>query len=272
MKLFFFGTSDFSKPIFEALKKEGHSPILWDLEKSFEDFKKVNPDICIVAAYGKIIPKEWLEVPKFGFLNVHPSLLPKYRGPSPIQAAILNGDKLTGVTIILMDEKIDHGKIISSVSCQISLLESYSMLEVKLAELGVKLLIETLPKWVNGQIKPKEQNHNETTYTKKFSWPDGKIDWQKEALEIDRQIRALNPEPGTWSLWNSKVLKIFNAEVIRPKLSEKQGKVINAKNKIIIKCGLDALILKEVQLEGRKQMNIQDFIRGHRDFIGSMLK
>src|SRR3989344_5159552 len=110
MKLIFFGTSSFSKPIFEALKNEGYSPILWSLENPFENFKKMNPDICVVAAYGKIIPKEYLEVPRCGFLNVHPSLLPKYRGASPIQAAILNGDKETGTTIILMDEKIDHGQ------------------------------------------------------------------------------------------------------------------------------------------------------------------
>lgn len=274
MKFIFFGTSNFSKPVFEALKKKGYSPILWGLEKSFEEFKKLNPDICIVAAYGKIIPKEWLEIPKYGFLNIHPSLLPKYRGPSPIQATILNGDSETGVTIILMDEKIDHGKIISSIKCQISLLESYSILEVKLAELGAKLLIETLPKWIDGKVKPKEQNHEEATYTKKFSWSDGKIDWQESAIEIDRQIRALNPEPGTWTLWSGKILKILAALPVQDKNDNMEtGQIFLTNNKeAAVKCGFDsALLLKIIQLESKKPMGIKDFLNGHKDFIGSIL-
>ncbi|TSC91041.1 MAG: methionyl-tRNA formyltransferase [Parcubacteria group bacterium Gr01-1014_2] len=271
MKLIFFGTSDFSRPVFEALKKKGHSPILWNLENSFQDFKNLKPDICVVAAYGKIIPKEWLEVPKYGFLNVHPSLLPKYRGASPIQTTILNGDAETGVTIILMDEKVDHGPIIAKSKIQISKSKNYRQLERELAELGAELLIEILPKWTNGKIKPKEQNHSGATYTKKFSWIDGKIDWSKPAVEIDRQIRALNPEPGTWTLWKSRVLKIFNVQTVKSKLSEAPGRVMNIENQILVKCGLDVLILKEIQLEGRKLLSIKDFINGHKDFIGSEL-
>ena len=270
MKLIFFGTSDFSKPVFEALKKAGYSPILWDLGNSFESFKKLKPDICIVAAYGKIIPKEYLEIPKYGFLNIHPSLLPKFRGPSPIQTAILNGDAETGVTIILMDEKVDHGPIISVEKLKIKN-EKYKDLENKLAKLGAKLLVDILPKWIDGKIKPKEQIYNEATFTKKFSWPDGKINWSKTAEEIIRQIRALNPEPGVWTLQTGKVLKILEAEIIESKLSDKPGQVLNIENQIIVKCGIDALILKKVQLEGRKELNIQDFVHGHQEFIGSKL-
>lgn len=274
MKLIFFGTSDFSKPIFEVLKKDGYSPILWNPQGTFEEFKKIKPDICIAAAYGKIIPKEWLEIPKYGFLNIHPSLLPKYRGPSPIQAVILNGDQETGVTIILMDEKVDHGEIIASVSYQISLLENYSMSEVKLAELGAKLLIETLPKWINGKIKPIEQDHKEATYTKKFSWQDGKIDWSKSADEIGRQIRALNPEPGVWTNWNGKILKILE---VLPTQDENDniftGRVFITENEdAAIKCGFQSdILLKTVQLEGKKPMGIEDFLNGHKNFIGSTL-
>ena len=270
MKLIFFGTSDFSKPVFEALKKGDYLPILWDLEKGFDDFKKLNPDICIVAAYGKIIPKGWLEIPKYGFLNVHPSLLPKYRGASPIQAAILNGDKETGTTIISMDEKVDHGPILAVQKLRIKN-ENYKELENKLAELGAEILIEILPQWVKGEIKPKEQNHSEATYTKKFSWPDGKIDWSKSSQAINRQIRALNPEPGTWTTWGGKILKILEAEPLESKMTAESGKVISIENQIIAKCGQDALLLKKVQLEGKKPVQIQDFVRGHQNFVNSIL-
>ncbi len=273
MKLLFFGTSDFSKPVFEALKKEGYSPLLWDLGNSFNDFKKLNPDICIVAAYGKIIPKEYLEIPKYGFLNVHPSLLPKYRGPSPIQAAILNGDKETGVTIILMDEKIDHGPIIKTQKAKLKS-QNYEELEKELAELGTKLLIEILPKWIRGELKPKGQNHEAATFTKKFSWPDGKIDWSKSAEVLERQIRALNPEPGTWTEWDGKILKILDALLIPGKDDNlKTGEIfLTGSKQAAIKCGFDTSLLpKIVQLEGKKQVDIKDFLNGHKDFIGSKL-
>ena len=137
------------------------------------------PDLIICAAYGQIIPKEILEIPKFGCLNIHPSLLPKYRGPSPIQTAILNGDEETGATIILMDEKLDHGKIISSSKYQVASNIYYKELEKELAKLSIKLLIETIPKWVNGEIKPKPQDESKATYTKIIKKEDGKIDWSK---------------------------------------------------------------------------------------------
>ncbi len=274
MNLIFFGTSDFSKPIFEALKKEGHSPILWNPADSFEDFKKLDPDICIVAAYGKIIPKEWLEIPKYGFLNIHPSLLPKYRGASPIQATILNGDKETGATIILMDEKIDHGKVVSSIKYKLSGMENYKILEQKSAEIGAELLIETLPKWLNNEIIPTEQKHSEATFTKKFSWPDGKINWAESAEKIERRIRALNPEPGTWTQWQGKILKISSALPIQDKNDNiKAGQVFLTENKeAAIKCGLNSAILpKIIQLEGKKEVEIKSFLNGHKDFLDSNL-
>ncbi|MEK7659163.1 MAG: methionyl-tRNA formyltransferase [Patescibacteria group bacterium] len=276
MNLVFFGSSPFSKIILEKLVKAGYSPIAGDLrrENYFEEFKKLNTDICIVAAYGKIIPKEYLEVPKSGFLNVHPSLLPKYRGSSPIQAAILNSEKETGVTIIKMDEQIDHGEIVSSIKHKISGKENYKSLEKKLADLGAELLIKTLPKWIKGEIEPKKQNHSETTYTKKFSWLDGKIDWTKAAREIDRQIRALNPEPGVWTNWDGKIIKILEALPIPEKNDNlKTGQVFVTENKkAAIKCGFQtALLIKIIQLEGKKQVDVKDFLNGHKNFIGSIL-
>ena len=273
MKLLFFGTSNFSKPVFNALQKAGYSFILWNQENSFEEFKKMAPDICVVAAYGKIIPKEWLEIPEYGFLNIHPSLLPKYRGPSPIQTAILNGDKETGVTIILMDKKVDHGPMIANEKLKMKN-EKYKELEEKLAGLGAELLIKTLPKWINGEIKPVEQNHSKTAYAKKFSWLDGKIDWSKSADEIDRQIRALNPEPGTWTNWNNKILKILESLPIEDKNDNLEtGQAFLTENKeTAIKCGLNsALLPKIVQLEGKKPTEIKSFLNGHKDFVGSKL-
>lgn len=273
MKLIFFGNADFSKSIFSALQKVGYSPALWNSQDSFDDFKKLKSDICVVAAYGKIILKEWLEIPKYRFLNVHPSLLPKYRGASPIQAAILNGDPETGVTIILMDEKVDHGPILASKKSE-ARNKNYKQLEKELAEFGAELLIEILPKWVNGGIKPVEQNHNRATYTKKFSWQDGKIDWQKSAEEIDRQVRALNPEPGTWTNWDGKILKLSEALPISDKNDNlKIGQVFtNEAKEAAIKCGFQSAILpKIIQLEGKKPVELKDFLNGHKDFIGSKL-
>ncbi len=167
--------------------------------------KNLKPDLGIVAAYGHIIPQEILTIPKYGFLNVHPSLLPKYRGSSPIQFTILNGEKKSGVTIILMDEKIDHGKIISNFQFQISNKKiTYPELLKELAKLGVKLLLETIPKWARGEIKPKPQNEAKAIYTKILTKEDGKIDWQKSTEELERKIRAFCPWPGSYTIWQDK--------------------------------------------------------------------
>ncbi len=275
MNLIFFGTSEFSKPVFDALKKAGYSPTLWDGE-TIDDFKKLNPDLCVVAAYGKIIPKEWLEIPKHGFLNVHPSLLPKYRGASPIQTAILNSDYETGVTIILMDEKVDHGPTLINKKLNIKN-QNYKQLEKELAELGAELLIEILPKWVSGEIKPEEQSHEEATFTKKFSWQDGKINWNKTAKEVDRQIRALNPEPGIWTKWGTKILKFLDAKIYdaQPYHEHEKvyiGVVYEENGRVFIPCSHGHIEPLVVQLEGKKAMVIKDFLNGHRNFVGSVLK
>ena len=204
----------------------------------------LKPDLILVAAYGQILPKEILEIPKYGCLNVHPSLLPRWRGPSPIQYTILSGDKKTGVTIILMDEKIDHGPIIAmlNVKGEISNV-TYQKLHDKLAKLGAELLIETIPKWIKGKIKPKPQDESKATYTKILTREDGKIDWKKPIDYIERQVRALNPEPGTYTLYKGKILKILETEIQNNKL-----------------------IIKKVHLAGKKPMSFEDFLRGHQDF------
>ena len=201
------------------------------------------PDLIVVASYGQILPKELLNIPKYGCLNVHPSLLPKYRGPSPIQGAILDGEKETGVTIMLMDEGIDTGPILSQRKTAIGLNENSRELHDRLAVLGAELLIDTIPDWIEEKIKLLSQNEDEATYTKILTREDGKIDWQKSPEELDRQIRALNPWPGVYTVHKGRRIKILKARL--------------EKNKLIV---------ERVQLEGKKPIDFQDFLRGHPDY------
>ncbi len=314
MKIVFIGTPEFGAIILEGLIKGGYKPILVvtttdkpvgrkqiltpsvvkvvakkhniQVEQSETiknlklKIKNLKPDLGIVAAYGEIIPKNILDIPKFGFLNVHPSLLPKYRGPSPIQFTILNDEKKSGVTIILMDEKMDHGKIISNIKYQIPNNKiTYENLLKELAEKGAKLLIETIPKWIKGEIKPKPQDEIKTTYTKILKKEDGKIDWRKSAEEIERQIRAFSPWPGSYVFWQKagKIfrLKIFKADVLARKKNQSEnqpGKTfLTADNKIAVQTGKDYLIIEELQMEGKRKMTPKEFLIGHPDFIGVIL-
>jgi len=205
---------------------------------------KVNCQIFIVAAYAQIIPKEILEIPRLGTIGVHPSLLPKYRGPTPIQTAILNGEEKTGVTLFLMDEKMDHGPIIRSEKLVISNEETTETLTKKLAELGAELLIQFLR---NPEIKLQPQDESQATYTKKFSTQDAYIEpldlekAQQEggeiAIQIDRKIRALNPEPGTWTFRQTqgkpKRVKILEAKLIDGKLKIAKIQIEGKKPQII---------------------------------------
>lgn len=237
--------------------------------KKIQDLK---PDVIIVAAYGQIIPKEILDIPQYSALNIHPSLLPKYRGASPIHAAILNGDKKTGVTIMLMDEKMDHGAIISNSEFLISNKISFDELSKKLADLGAKLLIKTLPDYLYGKIKPKSQDHSKAIFTKIIKKEDGKIDWHKSAEKIERRIRAFKEWPTAYAEIPNK-FKIINADIINKKTDHKIGEVFLGENKSLnIKTGDGILILKEVQLEGKRQMTAKDFLNGHPEIIGTILK
>ena len=208
---------------------------------------KVNCQIFIVAAYAQIIPKEILEIPRLGTIGVHPSLLPKYRGPTPIQTAILNGEEKTGVTLFLMDEKMDHGPIISNEKLVMSNEETTKTLTDKLAELGAELLIDFLRKHENAQkdekIKGVPQDESQVTYTKKFSTEDAYLEplnlekAQQEggeiAIQISRKIRALNPEPGTWTIKNGKRVKILEAKLINGKLKITKIQIEGKKPQII---------------------------------------
>lgn len=197
-------------------------------------------DFFVVAAYAKIIPAEILKIPKLGTIGVHPSLLPKYRGATPIQSAILNGENETGVSLYLMDEKMDHGEIITNSQFLISNKETYATLINKLAKLSADLLIKTIPNFINKKIKPVAQDHNQATFTKKFETEDGLVDLAKDdPVIIDRKVRALNPDPGVYSFVDIK------SKLVRIKLLETS--LENGKLK-----------LEKVQLEGKKPTSGQN--------------
>jgi methionyl-tRNA formyltransferase len=231
----------------------------------------VNPDAGVLAAYGKIIPQALIALFPKGILNVHPSLLPRWRGPTPIQSAILAGDEKTGVTIILLDEEVDHGPILAqrelkmtNDKIQMSNVD-YGTLHDTLATLGAELIVETLPKWLAGALPPTPQEHSRATYCKKFTREDAKIDWTQSAEEIDRLVRALNPEPGTWT----DAIKIFRVRAIMHDSTQEPGTVFEYEKKPAVQCGgKSAVVLELVQPEGKKPMTGDAFLRGHRGLIG----
>jgi len=251
-------------------------------QELIDRLKELKPDLFIVAAYGQKITKEILAIPKYVSLNVHPSLLPKYRGSSPVQAAIYNGDEETGVTIMLVDEEMDHGPVISDLRFQIKdgstplttgLRLTTGELKHELAKVGVKLLLETLPKWLAGEIKPQEQEHNKATITKILTREDGRIDWSRSAEEIDQQIRAYTPWPGCYTEIAGKRLKIIKARIIESKEKVKAGQILKtAVGEMAVSFGKDNLILDTVQLAGKKEVNGKDFLNGHPEMIGKVLK
>ena len=245
-----------------------------------EKIKKLNPDLIILTAYGQIIPQETLDIPKYKALNIHPSLLPKYRGASPIQAAILNGEKETGISLMIMDAEMDHGPILGNSKFEIRNSKiTYKELENQLIDIAVKLLITTLPDYVEGKIKPQEQDHSQATFCKLIKKEDGKIDWNKPAEEIERQIRAYQEWPTAYAeILNPKSeirnnIKILNAEILNKKTDYKIGEVFLDETKnLCIQTGNGILILKQVQLEGKNPMSAKDFLNGHKEIIGTILK
>ncbi len=269
----------FGLKILQPEKLKGNQEFFSELKKILQTTNyKLQTSIGIVAAYGKIIPPEIIALPKHGILNIHPSLLPKYRGPTPIQTTILNGEKETGITIMKIDEEVDHGGIISKSQFPISNEDTYKTLRDKLAKLGAELLIKILPDYLAGKITPQPQDHSLATFTKKFTRDDARINWGKTAEKIDCQIRALNPEPGVWTTWNGKMLKILETSLQGSSLQIckddpcKPGQVFKKENKIAVETAEGLVILKIIQLEGKKAISAEDFARGNGDFIGAVLE
>ena len=191
-------------------------------------------DLFIVASYGKIIPKSILDIPKFGTLNVHPSLLPRFRGPSPIQSFILSGEEKTGVTIMLMDAEIDHGPILASQKLKVESHIKYKQLEEKLAELGGEMLVDVIPKWISGEIKAVEQDHSQATFTKKINKEDGLVDLEKDSPEnIYRKFLAFQPWPGIYyfAQKNNQKVRVLITDMELSKSGELKIKKVKPESK-----------------------------------------
>lgn len=238
-----------------------------------EKLASFQPELIIVAAFGAILPPEVLSLPKFACLNVHPSLLPRHRGPSPVANTLLCGDEITGVTIMLMEAGLDIGPILAQEKVGISFMDSTCSLSSKLADVGAKLLLETLPKWLGGKLRPQAQDESQATHSKLITSKDAEIDWHLSALELWRRVRAYNPWPSCYTWCQGKRLEIHEAIPLDDVVEGEMGKVIALAEPpgVGVVTGNGILGLCQVQLEGRREMAVEHFVRGKRDFIGCIL-
>jgi len=300
IRIIFMGTPDFAVPGFESLINEPNFEIIGvftqpdkpigrqqilnlppvkkvalennipvfqpeKIKEEIETIKNLQPDLIIVIAYGKIIPQSILDIPTYGCVNVHASLLPKYRGAACLNAPILNGDTETGVTIMKMEAGLDTGPILRQTKLKLSGQENLEMVHDKLAELGADSLVETLKDFMAGKIIPQIQDETQASYIKTLKKEDGKIDWSKSATEIERLVRAYNPWPGTYTKSDGKIIKIIAVENNILKLNDhKSGEVFLNEENLAIQCGQDAIVILKLQLEGKKIMTSAEFLRGHK--------
>lgn len=307
VKIVFWGTPEFARLVFEQLFSSPYKPSFvitapdkpvgrkrtvtpppvkcfaqkagieifqsYDWNQLYERLKNMNPELFVVAAYGKIIPQRILDIPSRGALNVHPSLLPCWRGPSPIQSAILSGEKETGVTVMLMDAQMDHGPILAQERFAISKDDTFGTLAQKLGVMGGELLVKTVPSFLSGELKPREQNHGLATYSKIIKKEDGRIDWNESPEHIERMMRAFTPWPGVYAMWNGKRVKILSAKVgAAEKKQESLGRVFLSGGKIAVHAKGGIFIISILQLEGKARMKAEDFLRGYSEILSSTLQ
>lgn len=235
------------------------------------------PDVIAVVAYGQILRRAVLEIPRLGCVNLHPSLLPRYRGATPIPAAIRDGLSVTGITIMLMDAGMDTGPILAQLEVPISPADTTGSLSQKLARIGADLLVSTMERLGAGEIVPRQQDNEQATYTRQLRKEDGAVDWRRSAVELDRQCRANNPWPGCFTYWRDNTVRLTR---VRPDPSwsgdAKPGTVFlragsGGRPELAVATSDGALIVEQLQLEGRKALNGDDFVRGQQSFVGSML-
>ena len=300
MRIIFMGTPDFSVGTLEALVEAGHEVCLvvtqpdkpkgrgkemqytpvkeaalkYGIEvyqprrireaECVEKLRQYNADIMVVIAFGQIIPKEILEMVPYGCVNVHASLLPKYRGAAPIQWSIIDGEAVTGVTTMQMDEGLDTGDMLLKTEVPITAEETGESLHDKLAKAGAALCVETLAKLQEGSIVPEKQGESPTAYAKMLDKKLGNIDWTKSAVEIERLVRGLNSWPSAYTYWNKKVVKIWKASVTDENSNEQVGTVVKVeKDGFYVQTGNGLLKVLELQIPGKKRMDAGAFLRGY---------
>ena len=244
--------------------------------EAVEILKQWTPDVYVVAAFGQILPQAVLDIPPHGSVNVHASLLPRWRGAAPIQAVIRAGDAETGITIMRMDAGLDTGPMLRQRAISLAPDETGASLHDKLAELGGDLLIETLPGYLDGTIQPQPQDDSAVTLAPRIQKEEGHIDWTQTAAQIERTVRAFTPWPGTFTLWNGQQLKILSGHIVdkvgEANASAAPGQVVNARAEAAaIGTGAGLYVPDRLQLQGRKPVTLAEFLRGYDQFIGAQL-
>lgn len=253
-----------------------HQPKSFRKEPAAIDvLRDLKPDVIVVAAYGLILPQAVLDVPPFGCLNVHGSILPRHRGAAPITSAILAGDAETGITIMKMDAGLDTGPMLSVARDMIQSDDTTASLSERLSHIGAQLIADTLPKYLKGEIVPQPQSEEGVTYSPKIDKVNAQIDWSKPAIEIERMVRAYTPWPGTQTVWNGQMVKVLKAG-IRDQgagIRREVGEVVRLSDGSIgVVTGEGVLVLKEIQLAGRKALKAEDFVRGQPKLVGAVLR
>ena len=263
-------------PIKELALRHGLTPLQPEKvkEEAFQEaVQGLHPDLFVVVAYGQILPKPLLNIPKYGAVNVHASLLPRYRGAAPIAWAILKGEKVTGVTTMVMDEGMDTGNILLQAEVPIGREETCENLHDRLAPLGAQLLSITIERTKAGDLRAVPQDHSRATYAPPLKKEDGHIHWEKGAGEIDRQVRAFNPWPGAFTKWGDRLVKIYRGEIRERTAEGKAGAVVWVGSDFVeVAAGEGSYLIKEVQLEGRKKMTLREFLSGHSISVGTVFQ
>lgn len=247
-------------------------PVTTKEEAFWETLKGLTPDFLVVVAFGQILPKAVLEIPKFGAINIHPSLLPKYRGPAPIQHAIINGDPVTGVTTILLDEGMDSGEILLADPLPISQNDTSESLHHLLAEKGAILLLKSIDGLFHGTLRPMAQDHDQKSYAPRFKKEDGRIKWRDSAGKIDCFVRGIHPWPGAFTDLEMKRYKIFRVEPVACHMDALPGTVIDTgRATLVVRAGEDAVSILEIQGPSGKRLPISEFLKGHPVSPGAVL-
>ena len=233
---------------------------------------ELRPEVVVVAAFGQLLPQSVLAVPAYGCVNIHPSLLPRFRGASPVAAAILAGERFTGVSLMQMDKGLDTGPILAQAQIPISAGDSTGSLTTRLSFLASRLLVDVLPRWVEGEITPRPQAGSGATYCGVVSKKEGEIDWSLSAVEVDRRVRAFQPWPGAYTRWQGKRLEIIESSLLPPDEAVAVGQVVaRRRGSAVLGTGEGVLGILRLQLEGKRALSAVDFLRGQRQFLDAVL-